>query len=412
MVKVWQSVMLLVGVWVTSQALLFSTPAAAAQLDPNFYNKTCPNLATIVGKYVRSAIQNETRMAASLLRLHFHDCFVQGCDASILLDGDATHPSEKSAIPNLNSVRGFSVIDSIKAAVESACPSTVSCADIVALAAYFAVTLSGGPAWFVPLGRRDALEPNFNLTINLPGPSFNISTLKQKFGVQNLTSTDLVALSGGHTIGLARCATITSRLYTYLGTPGASDPSINSTLLKTLEKSCPNTNNSAALNVTNSLDIQTPTVFDNLYFKNLLQGNGVFQSDQELMTSATDTSTLVKLYAANQTKFFQDFATSITRMGNLLPLTGTQGEIRKNCHVRNTASQSTIAEVVEETDESPMEKLINGVEQVHEGAEKLLDGAAEFFKDVVQKIMKEIEEEELQKIIGDNDTLDVKHSSM
>jgi len=59
---------------------------------------------------------------------------LQGCDASILLDDNATFTGEKNALPNINSLRGFEVIDDIKTNVEAACDATVSCADILALA--------------------------------------------------------------------------------------------------------------------------------------------------------------------------------------------------------------------------------------------------------------------------------------
>ena len=65
----------------------------------------------------------------------------QGCDGSILLDDTNTMKGEKGANPNKNSLRGFEVIDSIKTDVEKTCPSTVSCSDILALAAREAVFL-------------------------------------------------------------------------------------------------------------------------------------------------------------------------------------------------------------------------------------------------------------------------------
>ena len=50
--------------------------ANAQQLSPNFYSRSCPNLGKIVRAAMVSAVQKEKRMGASILRLFFHDCFV------------------------------------------------------------------------------------------------------------------------------------------------------------------------------------------------------------------------------------------------------------------------------------------------------------------------------------------------
>jgi peroxidase len=60
---------------------------------------------------------------------------LQGCDGSVLLDDNSTFTGEKTAGPNLNSIRGFDVVDNIKSQVETVCQQTVSCADILAVAA-------------------------------------------------------------------------------------------------------------------------------------------------------------------------------------------------------------------------------------------------------------------------------------
>lgn len=65
----------------------------------------------------------------------------KGCDASVLLDNIEGMTSEKQAGPNLNSLRGFEIIDKIKYLLEEECPLTVSCADILAIVARDAVEL-------------------------------------------------------------------------------------------------------------------------------------------------------------------------------------------------------------------------------------------------------------------------------
>jgi hypothetical protein len=78
MEKIWRTVIALMIVPIIAQPL--SHIVAEAQVDglsPDFYDDTCPEVFQIVLDGVLLAIQNETRNAASLLRLHFHDCFVQ-----------------------------------------------------------------------------------------------------------------------------------------------------------------------------------------------------------------------------------------------------------------------------------------------------------------------------------------------
>ncbi|CAA2990537.1 peroxidase N1-like, partial [Olea europaea subsp. europaea] len=86
---------------------------------------------------VKSRFNLNPTITSGLLRMHFHDCFVQGCDGSILINGDGT---EKMAGPN-RLLRGYEVIDDAKTQLEAACPGVVSCADIFALAARDAVLL-------------------------------------------------------------------------------------------------------------------------------------------------------------------------------------------------------------------------------------------------------------------------------
>ncbi|KAJ8476650.1 hypothetical protein OPV22_020377 [Ensete ventricosum] len=108
-------------------------------------------------------------MAASILRLFFHDCFVNGCDASILLDDTTAFTGEKNAFPNRKSARGYEVIDAIKSSVEAACRATVSCADILALAARDGVALLGGPTWADYRSIREPatedMEMNWQITV-------------------------------------------------------------------------------------------------------------------------------------------------------------------------------------------------------------------------------------------------------
>ncbi|KAK6118212.1 hypothetical protein DH2020_047998 [Rehmannia glutinosa] len=168
-----------------------------SQLSSNFYSSTCPNLTSIIRTAVNSAVSSEGRMGASLLRLHFHDCFVNGCDASVLLDDTANFTGEKTAGPNANSLRGFNIIDNIKTQVEASCPGIVSCADILAVAARDGTVALNGPSWAVALGRRDSTTASLSAANNqIPGPNLNLNALITSFSNKGFTAREMVALSG------------------------------------------------------------------------------------------------------------------------------------------------------------------------------------------------------------------------
>ncbi|OAE23634.1 hypothetical protein AXG93_4084s1010 [Marchantia polymorpha subsp. ruderalis] len=115
---------------------VFVAVAAEAQLSTSYYDSTCPQAASIVQAKVDAFVESDRGLAAALMRLHFHDCFVRGCDGSVLLNStDSNILTEKSALLNNNSLRGFEQIDEIKMELECACPGVVSCADILALVA-------------------------------------------------------------------------------------------------------------------------------------------------------------------------------------------------------------------------------------------------------------------------------------
>ncbi|XP_050244096.1 peroxidase-like isoform X2 [Quercus robur] len=242
--------------------LLFSLllGMVSAQLSPTFYATSCPNALSTINSAVNSAVSSEKRMGASLLRLHFHDCFVN----------------------------------------------------------------ASGTNWTVQLGRRDSTTASLSAAnSNIPAPTLNLSGLLSAFSNKGFTAKELVALSGSHTIGQARCTVFRTRIY--------NETNIDSSFATSLKSNCPSTggdNNLAPL------DLTSPTSFDNAYFKNLISNKGLLHSDQQLFNGGS-TDSQVNAYSSNSASFLTDFANAMVKMGNLSPLTGTSGQIRTNCRKAN-----------------------------------------------------------------------------
>lgn len=325
---------------VLSVISLISADTLSPPLTLDYYKSSCPRLLSIVRKEMECAVFSDPRNAAIILRLHMHDCFVQGCDGSVLLDDTVTVKGEKKADQNKHSLRGFKIMDRIKMMVESECPGVVSCADILTIAARDAVILVGGPYWDVPLGRKDARNTNHELAdANIPGANEGLLSLISKFAYQGLSVTDLVALSGAHTIGMARCENFRARIYGDIEVTSEKDL-LSEAHLNNLRSVCPAVGGN---NNVSALDYETPNLFDNSYYHILLKGQGLLNSDQELYSSlfGIETRYLVQKYAEDPLEFFKQFAESMVKMGNITNADSfINGEVRNNCRFINSLSHT------------------------------------------------------------------------
>ncbi|KAI3731730.1 hypothetical protein L1987_62919 [Smallanthus sonchifolius] len=186
--------------------LLLSLPCKA-QLSTTFYDTTCPTALAIINASVVAAVQNNGRNAALLIRLLFHDCFVQ-----VMI--------------------------------------------------------------FIP-----------------PCSVF-----------------------GSHTLGQAQCVRFRERAY--------NATNIDPAFATTLRANCPQTPPNGDGNL-EPLDLQTPNIFDNNYFENLVASRGLLISDQALFDGGSSDS-IVTEYVNNPGTFDSDFAAAMVKMSEITPLTGKE----------------------------------------------------------------------------------------
>lgn len=256
----------------------------------------------------------------------------QGCDASILIDSTKSKSSEKDAGPNLT-VRGYDLIDTIKKALEVACPSNVSCADIITLATRDSVALAGGPKYQVPTGRRDGPVSDAN-EVNLPGPDISVSdAFTLFFRAKGMTLNDMVTLLGAHTVGVAHCGFFQDRLSNFQGT-GRPDPTMDPGLAARLMRTCGTASRPLSSDPTAFLDQGTSFTVDNQFYNQTLFKRGIMQIDQELALDRS-TAPIVSGFARNGAAFQQSFASAMVKMSRIQVLVGSAGEIRKSCRVFN-----------------------------------------------------------------------------
>ncbi|XP_021773538.1 peroxidase 57-like [Chenopodium quinoa] len=301
------------------------------QLVVKFYNGKCGNIDVeeFIRAKVESAFQFDKTVAAAMLRMLFHDCFVGGCDASLLLDGENT---EKTAGPN-RSVRGYELIDDIKREIENVCPNIVSCADIIVIVTRATVALaSDGKIAYdkVETGRRDGETSLASDALNnLPPPNVPVSQAISIFGAKGFTLLQFILLLGAHTVGKAQCVNFQDRLYFFNGKAGRSDPKIDSSFLNVLKNTCPE--NGMKTNLVD-LDQISPNKVDNMFYDSILKNLGVLQIDQDIAYDRA-TRKIVEDLAANRIDFNAEFALALDKLARLNVLTGLSGQIRTTCRM-------------------------------------------------------------------------------
>jgi len=310
----------------------YPLPAPCPPLSPTpalkvgyYADKNCPDAESIVRDAVWNATAGEK---AGLIRLFFHDCFVEGCDASVLLKKVEGQPDpEMLGVPNL-SLRGLNIIDKAKEALEAKCPGIVSCADILAFAgrdasynlSYRAINYN------VPAGRLDGKVSLASETLgkNLPPPFGDLNLIKAMFAAKGLDEKDMVVLSGAHSTGRSGCSSF-------------STAPIEPVLGNQLNQTCGMPVNEAT---TVPQDFKTPDALDVQYYRNIQSRHVLFESDATLTTSP-QTKRLVDFYAGNRLLFgvlfgpavwYEDFGKAMVKMGYIGVKTDPkEGEIRNKC---------------------------------------------------------------------------------
>ncbi|MCO5570354.1 hypothetical protein L7F22_024074 [Adiantum nelumboides] len=315
-------------------ACVFMCSCTVRAMEPRFYDQSCPSAEPAIYSMVQKYYSTDASIAPNLIRLLLHDCFVRGCDASILLKSTSDMQAERDVAPNLGLSKGFDLIDQIKDSLEKMCPQVVSCADIIAIASRDAVHLAGGQYFELLLGRHDGMVSNASDALSmLPDLHDSLPQALQAFQAKGFTTEEFSTLLGAHSIGTTQCSFVERRLYNYQGT-GRADPFMRAELVEDLKNECGQTDKRVAL------DQGTPFKLDNSYYIQVMQGRGVLQVDRQLYLNSSstgeETEKFVVRYARHDVYFQTFFQHSFKKLGLLDVLTHA-GEIRTKCYKTNSS---------------------------------------------------------------------------
>ncbi|KAM7259931.1 hypothetical protein ACFE04_015672 [Oxalis oulophora] len=203
--------------------------------------------------------------APGILRLAFHDAGTfEVNENSGGMNGSIVYELDRPENTGLK--KPMKILDKAKSQVDAIKP------DVIAVAGAEAVSVCGGPKIPVRLGRIDSMKPDDEG--KLPEETLDASSLKQCFQRKGFSTQELVALSGAHTLG--------------------------------------------------SKGFGNPTLFDNSYYKILLEKPWLSSGGMSSMVGLPSDRTLVeddeclrwiKQYAEDQEIFFEDFKNAYIKLG-------------------------------------------------------------------------------------------------
>ncbi|KAF9618662.1 hypothetical protein IFM89_002357 [Coptis chinensis] len=169
---------------------------------------------------------------------------------------------------------------------------------------------------------------------------YDVKTRFEQECPDTVSCADIVALAARDAVSYQRCTYhwsvhcgVIGRTLNFTG-KGDVDPSLDPTYAEFLRTKCSRTTPTTIL----EMDPQSSTLaFNSHYYRNLNENRGLFQSDAALLNDPT--SAVISKLLENPHIFFAQFVRSMQNMGAMQVLTGDDGEIRKQRGVINSKLQ-------------------------------------------------------------------------
>ncbi|KAM3747629.1 hypothetical protein ACB098_05G048900 [Castanea mollissima] len=240
-----------------------------------------------IKELTKTSMLTDPTTVASLLRMAFHDCQVDGCDASILLkDSPSSLTIEGWSEKNFG-LRKFDLIHNIKSSLEE-------------LAAREAIYLSGAPFIEVLTRRRDSFSTSKERADHfLPTANISVNEFVKFFQRHiNISLEEAVALIGAHTLGIGHCRNFQERLR----------PVVDLTLSPIFSLALQTIYSDPYLSdVAFALNGDSVFIFDSQYFIDIQNGRGLLKIDFEI---ARDPRTMphVIRFGNDMQRFFNKFS--------------------------------------------------------------------------------------------------------